>query len=393
MAHSLPAKILLWPLSKLFGLGVAVRNFLFDKQLFLKSVSFDIPTVVVGNISVGGSGKTPHVEYLVREFSGNSVAVLSRGYRRRTKGFVLASASSHPEDVGDEPYQIFRRFGGNVPVAVCEDRVEGIKRLRELIPGLEMVILDDAFQHRYVRPTVSMVLTEYSRPPYTDHLMPLGRLREPGHALRRADIVVVTKCPATLKPMDIRVVKERLGLYPYQKLCFSRFRYLDPRPLYPESAPATMPPRTKDDVAVSVTGIANPRPFLRYLRSTGLRVKVMSFPDHHAFSKSDMAAIEAKFDAAHGANKYVLTTEKDAVRLAACPYYPARLRPYTYYIPIEVEFVQQGECESPDTAVRQLIRTAHTMSAPPPGFNTTRRKGGSSGVSQRTDSGVISTEQ
>lgn len=354
---------LLWPLSKIYGWVTAVRNFLFDKNILLHQTTFEIPVVVVGNINIGGTGKTPHTEYLVSKLMADyKVAVLSRGYKRRTHGFVLASPASHPSDIGDEPYQIFRKFGGSVPVAVCEDRVAGIRKLRELFPDLNMVVLDDAFQHRYVKPTVSMVLTEYSRPPYHDRLLPLGRLRESPRALNRADIVVVTKCPDDVKPMDMRVYKERLNLFPYQKLYFSTFSYCDPVPVFPEAV-ARLPRLrfshlTREDILLSVTGVANPRPFVRFLRRQGARVKVKCFDDHHAFTESDMESILRKFNEANGRYKYIVTTEKDAVRLAACPYFPPALREYIYYIPVQVRFLDHDEPLSPEDAVRQIVRTA-----------------------------------
>lgn len=368
MANKLLSYTLLWPLSKVYGWITAVRNYMFDKGILLHQTTFDIPVIVVGNICIGGSGKTPHCEYLVDRLAGtNRPVVLSRGYKRKTHGFVAASASSHPSDIGDEPYQIFRRFGGRVPVAVCESRVEGIRQLQKLYPDMDMVVLDDAFQHRYVKPTVSMVLTEYNRPAYADNLLPMGRLRESARALNRADIVVVTKCPADLKPMDARVIKERLNLFPYQKLYFSTFRYLDPVPVFPDTIRPgerlDMRSLTSSDVLISVTGVAQPRPFVRHLRSTGAKVKVKCFDDHHAFTEADMNAIKAKYDSAKGNRKYILTTEKDAVRLAACPYFPPALRPYIYYIPIEVAFLPYGEATAPDEVIRQIIRTSGLLNS------------------------------
>ena len=189
--NKLLSALLLYPISRLYGLGVAVRNKMFEHGI-LKQQEFSVPVVVVGNIAMGGTGKTPHVEYIVEELMDKyNIGVLSRGYKRATKGFVLATPQSRPEDIGDESYQIYRKFGPDVTVAVCEKRVEGINRMLEINPSINLIILDDAFQHRYVKPAVSVVLTEYSRPVFKDNLLPYGNLREQRSALNRADIVAV----------------------------------------------------------------------------------------------------------------------------------------------------------------------------------------------------------
>lgn len=353
--------LVLWPLSRLYGMGVAVRNMLFDRGL-LAQKEFDIPVVVVGNIAVGGTGKTPHTEYIVDRLRNEyRIGVLSRGYRRRTRGFLLATAQSHPDDIGDEPYQIYRRFAGQVMVAVCEDRVKGIEQMRAADPKLEMIVMDDAFQHRYVRPAVSVVLTEYSRPPFGDSLLPFGRLREPMRALNRADAVVVTKCPSSAQPIDFRMMRETLNLFPYQKLMFSRYDYLALRPVFPDDAPEApdLADYGPDDMVVSLTGVANPRPFLRFLRSRGTRVKVLRFDDHHHFTAADMEALRRKFaPIAARPRSIIITTEKDAVRLASCPYFPRELRGRIFYLPITVEILPQSDTDLPDL-IRQTLRASN----------------------------------
>ena len=210
--NKLLSMLLLYPISKIYGVVMAVRNKMFDYGI-LKQQEFDIPIVVVGNIAMGGTGKTPHVEYIVESLLGKyNIGVLSRGYRRATKGFVLASPQSRPEDIGDESYQIYRKFGPDITVAVCEKRADGIRQMREINPTLNMIILDDAFQHRYVKPSVSVILTEYNRPVFNDKILPYGRLRESARALNRADMVVVTKCPVDMKPMHYRLFEENLKL-------------------------------------------------------------------------------------------------------------------------------------------------------------------------------------
>ncbi len=355
--------LVLWPISRLYGLGVALRNKMFDMDI-LSSREFDIPVVVVGNIAVGGTGKTPHTEHIVGALKEEfRIGVLSRGYRRRTKGFILATPDSHPDDIGDEPYQIHRRFGGEgVVVAVSEDRVKGIEQMRRLHPELNLIVLDDAFQHRYVKPTLAIVLSEYNRPPYEDSLLPYGRLREPITSLNRADVVVVTKCPDTAQPIDFRVLREKLNLFPYQKLIFTSYSYRPLRPVFPDDAPATIPQLHSygaGDVVISLTGVANPRPFLRHIRKRGIKVKVLRFDDHHRFTASDMESLRRKFATiASNPRALILTTEKDAVRLAACPYFPPELRSKTFFIPIEVEELSASDT-SLATIVRQKVRARH----------------------------------
>ncbi len=216
---------LLKPLSVVYGWIVLLRNRFFDWGI-LKQRKFDVPVVVVGNLAVGGTGKTPHTEYIVNLLKHEyHIGVLSRGYRRKTKGFVIASKRSTPSDIGDEPYQIYQKYGHEVRVAVCESRVKGIEELLRIDPTINLIVLDDAFQHRYVKPTASVVLMEWNRPVYNDELLPLGRLREPKRALLRGNIIIVTKCPAEIRPVDVRLIYDYLGLFAYQKVYFSRYIY------------------------------------------------------------------------------------------------------------------------------------------------------------------------
>ena len=207
------------PLSWLYGLGVRLRNQLFELGI-LKSRSFDIPVISVGNITVGGSGKTPHVEYLIRLLKSNSkVAVLSRGYKRKSKGYVLAGKDTRMRDIGDEPYQMKTKFP-DIHVAVDKSRCHGIDMLTsgEATKDTDVILLDDAFQHRYVKPGINILLVDYHRLIIYDKLLPAGRLREPQKGKSRADIVIITKCPKDLKPMEYRVIIKAMDLYPYQQL-------------------------------------------------------------------------------------------------------------------------------------------------------------------------------
>lgn len=322
---------------------VALRNLMFKWGVF-KQREFKIPVIVIGNLAVGGTGKTPHTELVVDLLrSRYNIAVLSRGYKRSTKGFILATPRSTPTDIGDEPYQIFHKFGCEIPVAVCESRVKGIEEILRLLPDVNLVILDDAFQHRYIKPTVSIVLTEFDRPAYEDRMLPLGHLREPFKSINRADIVIVTKCPDDPKPIDYRVKSGKLGLMPFQRLYFSSFRYRELAPVFPESIKdkkdmLRLEQLDTGDAVLALSGIANPRPFIRWLKKSGAIVKSKSFPDHHNFQRRDLELIRrlyAKLPAK--GRRYIITTEKDAVRLSNNPYYPAELKAITYYQPITVQ--------------------------------------------------------
>ncbi len=351
------SKLVLLPCSKLYGGITMVRNKLFDWNI-LPQHTFDIPVVAVGNLAVGGTGKTPHTEYIVEALQRSyHLAVLSRGYKRRTKGFVLATPDSRPADIGDEAYQVYRKFGCKVTVAVCEDRVQGIRELRRLDPDINLVVLDDAFQHRYVKPTVAIVVTEYNRPLKTDHMLPYGNLREPLRGLNRADMVIVSKCPDELTDRDYMIVKKNLDLFPYQTLFYSRFAYQSLVPVFPDSARSVpcLDWMTEADSVLAIAGIGNPRPFVRYLKSFLPRVRVNIFADHHEFTRRDMELIQRRYSTMRGARRIIVTTEKDAVRLAASPHFPQSLRAVTYYLPVKVEFERRGNLDFTER-LRRLIK-------------------------------------
>lgn len=339
------AKMILTPCSYIYGLVVGVRNFLFNTGV-LKQHEFDVPVVVVGNLAVGGTGKTPHTEYIVNRLCMHyKMAVLSRGYKRKTHGFVLASNSLSSYDLGDEPYQIYRKYGSTIDVAVCEDRVKGIETLLSIKPELNLFVLDDAYQHRYVKPRVSVLLTDYRRLPCDDKMLPLGELRESKEGMSRADIVVVTKCPSDIKPIDINVVKKKLNLAKWQKVFFSTYRYKDLLPVF--SGETSYQPDlnwvNSGDTILVVTGIANPVPMVKYLKQFKAKVKVIHFSDHHDYSREDLNFIMKTFDKLSGERKFIVTTEKDAVRLINNAYFPHALRKQMFYLPIEVEFLPGEE--------------------------------------------------
>lgn len=358
--NKLLSALVLGPISILYRFGVSVRNYLFDKGI-IKQHEFNVPVVVVGNISMGGSGKTPHTEYIVDALSNEyNIGILSRGYKRKTRGFVLACKNSHIDDIGDEPYQLYRKFAHrNVTLAVCEDRVKGINAMLEANPKINLLVLDDAFQHRYVKPTVAVVLMESTRPAFRDHLLPLGRLREPVGSLNRADIVVVTKCTDNMRPMDYTLFAEDLSLWPYQTLLFSKYEYSPLLPVFDEvasSIPTQLASLTADDTVLVVAGVANPKPFVKHIRSSKAKIKIKIFPDHHHFTSADMTALLKKFQAMSGKNKYIITTEKDAMRLMNCPYFPQQLKAHTYYQPIRVKFVPtHGENKALEAVIKDVI--------------------------------------
>ncbi len=332
----------LTPLSWGYGAVTWVRNKMFDSGI-LTEKTFDIPVVCVGNLTVGGTGKTPHVEYILRHLASRyRIGVLSRGYKRKTKGFILAGPNSSPSDIGDEPLQIYRKFGGRVQVAVCESRRQGITLLQENFPELDLIVLDDAFQHRYVKPKVSVLLMDYHRPFYEDRMLPLGRLRESAVQANRADMVVVSKCPQDMSPLDVRLIRKHLNLMKFQKLFFSSYDHTDILPVFPEDArySVSLDALGREDSVLLVTGVANPRGFIRYFKKFPFRVKVDHYPDHHDFNRRDIAEILDRFEKMKGARKIIVTTEKDAVRLLHNPYFPHRLKSYIFYLPVEVKMLE-----------------------------------------------------
>lgn len=357
--NNLISTLLLYPASKIFGLGVAVRNLMF-KWHILKQREFNVPVVVVGNLAVGGTGKTPHVEYIIDLLKYKyKIGMISRGYKRKTKGFVLATDRSTPLDIGDEPYQIYQKFGRDISVAVCEDRCTGIEELLRIEPKINLIVLDDAFQHRYVKPTVSIVLTDFNSPVFNDSMMPYGRLREPMSAIYRADMVVVTKCPEQLKAIEYRIFKNSLKLFPYQGLFFSSIQYAPLKPLFPGEAfqPPYLEWLTEADTVLAVSGIANPRPFIRHLRSYHAKVKVRHYPDHHNFTRRDLDGLLKYFNELSGERKLIITTEKDAVRLINNPYFPRELKDCTYYLPVSVKF-DPHNVETFDDELQKLLLNA-----------------------------------
>ena len=331
----------LYPASWLYGAAVIIRNKLFDWGL-LRSKSFDIPVICVGNLSVGGTGKTPHTEYLIKLLQDNyRVAVLSRGYKRHTQGYVLATPQSTARTIGDEPYQMYTKFP-SVTLAVDENRCHGIEQLLALKePAIDVVLLDDAFQHRHVKPGLSILLTDYHRLFCDDTLLPAGRLREPAGGKNRAQIIIVTKCPQDIKPIDYNIITKRLNLYPYQQLFFSTFRYGNLRPVFGQGVKETEV--SMDTDILLVTGIASPAPIWERLEKYSRHIETLSFGDHHDFSHKDMLQIKERFNRLSAEKRLIITTEKDATRLVNHPDLAEELKPFIYALPIEIEILQNQQ--------------------------------------------------
>ena len=334
----------LLPLSFLYGMGVRFRNMLFDTGI-LESRSFPIPVISVGNITVGGAGKTPHVEYLIRLLCETKrVSVLSRGYKRRTKGYLLASSSSTSLELGDEPYQMYLKYGRQVHVAVSANRCEGIERLCSdpETKDTDVILLDDAFQHRYVKPGVNILLVDYHRLIVYDKLLPAGRLREPKDGKRRADIVIVTKCPPDLRPMDFRVITKALNLYPYQKLFFTTIEYGDLIPLFSNSRSLALSEITSDYEVLVLSGIASPQHLLCDIQKHTENVIPMTFRDHHLFTPKDIARINNTFHRL-SSKRIIITTEKDAARLVGLDGLSDDVRNHIYALPIKTTFLLEQQ--------------------------------------------------
>lgn len=342
-------KIILLPLSLIYGFVVGIRNFFFNTGI-LKSKSSGIPVICVGNISVGGTGKTPHTEWLLSELSKEfRVACLSRGYKRRSKGFVRVTAQSTAEEVGDEPLQIKSKFP-EIEVACDADRVRGIGELLSLSLPPEVIVLDDAFQHRYVKADKNIVLVDYSHPCYKDCLLPAGRLRETSGALRRADYIIVSKCPDNLTPLEKRLWSKHLKIRPYQQLFFTSMRYGEPRNME-TGLPAPLPDGKTS--ILCITGIARPEPYIRHLKQLTPNITVLKYPDHHRFSKRDIRNIRTAFEEIYNPEKYIFTTEKDAARLRSCRL-PQEIREKIRYIPIEPVFINRKEKSTQEIFIQEL---------------------------------------
>ncbi len=333
-------QILMSPLALLYGTGVALRNF-FYRIGFLKGVSFDVPTISVGNLTVGGAGKTPHVEYLARWLQEYvDVTILSRGYKRKTKGFLPVATHHSVEQVGDEPLQYKRKFP-QVGVYVSESRVLGIPKILSLQPSAQTILMDDAFQHRAVNPGLNILLTEFEALFTDDFLLPVGRLREWRSGYKRADVVIITKCPTVLPVSERQRVIRRIKLQPHQRIFFTTYLYGQPYHLFYPSVTRALQ-RHVD--AIVVSAIAKTNFLLAYLESQLGEIRTIEYEDHHQFSRYEVAQMKKQFDEMEAEHKIILTTEKDAVRLERHRDYIRSEQMPIFVLPIVVSFLS-GESE------------------------------------------------
>lgn len=340
-------RFLLFPISILYGLGVALRNFLFDWGL-LKSTKFNIPVLVIGNITVGGSGKSPMTEYLLNLLKKEQkVAVLSRGYGRKTKGFRLVEAESSAAEVGDEPMQ-FKQHFPDLTVAVCEDRVAG---LQKLVANHDIVVLDDAYQHRWLQASLSILLLEYSSLQKVDFLLPTGNLREPRSATKRADILIVTKAPQNLTATERAKVLKRIKPQAQQKVFFSFLRYSDLMNVADKSSRALIGLNTQTQIFL-LTGIANARPLLAELKRHTSHIIHHQYPDHYSFTVADIAKIAQEYQHCEAADKLIITTQKDVQRLKNPIFENYLANTALYVLPVETAFAEEDK-----TNFDQLIQS------------------------------------
>lgn len=329
---------ILFPFVPIYYLVILVRNWLYDKGI-KTSKSYDFPVICVGNLSVGGTGKSPMIEYLIRLLKNDfKLATLSRGYKRTTEGFVLANEGASAKTLGDEPFQFYKKFKNDIHVAVDGDRQEGIRKLKEIV-NPDVILLDDAFQHRKVNAGINILLTVFDKLYVDDFMLPTGNLREPISGAKRAHIILVTKCPNNLTEERKSAIAKKLNIQSKQHLFFSTINY---------SGSVCGEDREEDlsffkgkEFKV-VTGIANPKPFIDFLSEEGLNFEHLNFPDHHSFTNKEIKVLEK--------NKYILTTEKDYVRLKQFD----SLREKLFYLPIEFKIDKSKEFEE---IIRNFIKS------------------------------------
>ncbi len=327
-------KYLLFPLSVLYGAIIFLRNKLYDIGL-LSSIKFDaIPVINVGNLSVGGTGKSPHIEYLIRQLAGKyHTATLSRGYGRSSRGFYVADDHSDARKIGDEPLQFKKKFD-NVIVAVAEDRVTAIPELLQRAPFIECILLDDAFQHRSVTPGKNILITTFDKPYTKDYILPFGRLRESRKAAKRADVIIVSKCPADLSEENKLKFLDNLNPASNQDVYFTTIIYDKAVPLFDVAFEPN-----KDTSAIVFSAIANAEPFINKIKSDCKDVHELSFRDHYYFTDEDINELKASYDYLSNENKCIFVTEKDATRLLLHEDLIKKLRLPILVVPIQVSFL------------------------------------------------------
>lgn len=327
-------RVLMSPFALLYGVGVSFRNFLYNNGV-LKPVEFNLPVIAVGNLSMGGAGKTPHIEYLVRLLKDYvNVATLSRGYKRKTKGFLEVYPNHNAETVGDEPLQFKRKFP-DVMVTVSESRAFGIPEIVKRREDMQVVLLDDAFQHRSVQPGLNILLTEYAHPFTKDYLLPAGRLREWRSAYQRADVIIISKCPRDPQLIEKDQLLQDIHPLPHQKIFFSYYDYQIPYYLFDHRYGLKM---TDDLEVLLISAIARTEYLTDYLEQQIGRVSSLEYEDHHTFTNYDIAQLHRNFEHLPGPKKAIITTEKDAMRLEAHREYLLQHRLPIFALPVEVKF-------------------------------------------------------
>jgi len=332
--------IILFPLSLVYGMITGIRNTMFNLKI-LPSEKFNTPIVSIGNITVGGTGKTPHSEFVIKRLQDDyKIAYLSRGYKRKTKGYILATENSDAKEIGDEPMQIKQKFP-NIIVAVDANRRRALHKLEQLNQPPDIIIMDDAFQHRYVKPDISILLTDYNRPFYFDYMLPAGKLRETRFAKDRAQIIIVTKCHKDITPIEKRIVSKHMSVRPYQDLFFTRMAYGEITPVFEGVDDIERKDRPYHSAFV-LTGIANPIPLYKKLDKIFRELIPLKYADHYSFTKADLNNISKKFRAHKVDKKCIITTEKDAMRLKSMEI-PEDIKNHLFYIPIEPKFVDKNQ--------------------------------------------------
>lgn len=343
-------RIILLPISFLYGLAMQFRNTLFDLKI-LREARFDRAVIGTGNLSYGGTGKTPMIEYLIRLLSASvNIATLSRGYGRESRGFVIASGQSDAKELGDEPLQFARKFG-HVKVAVDEKRVRGVGMLLQEHPAIDVILLDDAFQHRYVKPGISILLTDYHRLYTEDAVLPSGTLREFRSGAARADIIVVTKTPKIFSPITRRRILEAIKPRKHQKVFFSYLRYGQLTPVY-ESAPEL--PQKLINILL-FTGIANDDPLREHLERACSELFTVKYSDHHTYTPKDIQDILKKFADLPTYKKILVTTEKDVMRIKVPEFDTILAHVPLFYLPVEVDF-HAGDKEKFDNEILSYVK-------------------------------------
>lgn len=327
-------RILLFPFAWIYDLVTYIRNRLYDQGL-KPSVKFDLPVIGVGNLTVGGTGKTPMIEHLIRLLQNNyKVATLSRGYGRKTKGIRIAKGLESALTIGDEPFQFHTNFGHHITVAVGEERALAIPTILQEHEETEVILLDDAFQHRKVIPSLNILLSDYSRPFYQDFILPAGRLRESRQGAKRADVIVVTKCPPEISDDEMMVIESSIRRYVEKPVFFTQIHYGNPIPFSNTKTPLTQH-------VILISGIANARPLEDYVKQNFSMIKHLKFQDHHLYSDSDIETFASYTN--NQPTFSFLTTEKDKVKLDVPEFQKLTHQLPMFYLPIEVDFIKNGE--------------------------------------------------